>query len=165
MKHRIRYFVLFGLDALFIVLTLFTGYLCYPSFGRIAGRYQEGFELVIFLTMAIFLNHAFLGIHKIVFSESHITLSGFHFSSAGNKSFHEKSFIIKYENIYKITAIRIPIFGVIRISFCANHFRKKFSFSCLYSHHRKLFRELCTNVRQTNPDAMIDKKLSDYLKT
>ncbi len=163
MKHRIRWTVLFGFDIIFIAITILAAELFYPSFGQsYSGRYFDGEEIVLILVAAIYMNHAFFGIHSIEFSESSIHLKGFHFRAAGNNPFHKKTVSIKYEDIYRIKAISLPVIGIIRVKFKANHFRKEFSFSCLYTKHKKLFIELSKNVKRANPDALINKKADIY---
>ncbi|MBR3767457.1 MAG: hypothetical protein IKL10_04350 [Clostridia bacterium] len=164
MKHRIRWLVLIGVDIVLIAIAIIIAELFYPTFGQLYGSRYVGYELTFLLAVVLFLFHAFFGIHKVELSDSSMKLTGFQIQAVG-KDLHKKTIVIPYKDVYQIKAVSLPLFGVIRIKLKSNHFRKEFSFSCLYTKHKKLFETLCQNVRHSNPNALIDEKLNIFIDT
>lgn len=161
MKSRIRWSVIALTDISAVIIMMLLGDLLYPEFGRTHyGKHGfEGKELFYLFVIAILLYHLFFTIRKIELTPIAIKLRGF---ASSSYSLHKNTIPIAYEDIYSIKALRVPIFGVIRISFRTNHFRKNFSISCIYTKHKKVFEELCKNVKAANPDAFIDKRLHKF---
>ena len=73
------------------------------------------------------------------------------------------AFAVRYEDIYSIEAVRIPLIGLWAVKIGAKNLPEKIRLSRNFRKENLMFSEIIKRVKQNNPDAYIDGKLSKYI--
>ena len=147
--HKIRLSVILLIDAISLLLISTCGILFIPDFGQTVpgGHRPEGLHLMGLWVLIFILNHCFFALRKIEFKKSSLWLYGFDFKK-NVKNTNDRTIMVAYKDIYEIKALRLPLFGTVRIRIRANHIRRSFTFSPIYTRHKQLFSQLCLKVEQ-----------------
>ena len=74
------------------------------------------------------------------------------------------SFSVKYVDVLGIEARHIPLIGVWAIKINARNLPNKITVSFCFHKHKEMFMNLCKLIKQHNPNAYIDSRLTKYLE-
>ncbi len=88
-----------------------------------------------------------------------------HFNSLSIKHKRESyNLNIRYEDIYEIKVKKCFIVGLFSIYIKADNFGYEIPLNCFYSHHKDMYAKLYHKIKHTNPYAIIDNRLTDFLE-
>ena len=97
----------------------------------------------------------------ITLFDEHVHFNSFRFKKLKLKRSSE--FAVRYEDIYSIEAVRIPLIGLWAVKIGAKNLPEKIRLSRNFRKENLMFSEIIKRVKQNNPDAYIDGKLSKYI--
>lgn len=163
MKCRYKTILLIAvwITAIAVIAFLLYLYVLHDDNGNpFAGRDHNRTTLALPLLLAFYLSIVTDGyLKKAVIIEDEY----FHFSNFKllQKRTPVNSVNIRYEDICSIEAKVLPIIGITKIIIKANHYPKKIVLSCLMQRHTELFETFYRKTIQFNPDAYIDKRISE----
>ncbi len=97
----------------------------------------------------------------ITLFDEHIHFNSFRFKKLKLKRSSE--FAVRYEDIYSIEAVRIPLIGLWAVKIGAKNLPEKIRLSRNFRKENLMFSEIIKRAKQNNPDAYIDRNLSKYI--
>ena len=97
----------------------------------------------------------------VVLFDEHIHFNSFRFKRLKLKRSSE--FAVRYEDIYSLESVRIPLIGLWAVKIGAKNLPEKIRLSRNFRKENLMFTEIINRVKENNPNAYIDKKLTKYL--
>jgi len=121
---------------------------------------KKGFwgSIGLCLTLACIYSGEYLN-RYVEFHNEYVQFNSFRFKRIKNAL----SINVRYESFYSLEAKAFPLFGVWGIRIKANGIPHPITVSFCFSKHKKLYRMLCTQIKQHNPQVYVDEKLIKYI--
>ena len=94
--------------------------------------------------------------------DTYIRFNSFRFKKIRlNKNSSE--FAVRYEDIYSVEAVRVPLIGLWAVKIGAKNLPEKIRLSRNFRRENLMYTEILKRVKESNPDVYIDEKLNRYL--
>lgn len=166
MKFKYSVFsVFFKYSAIYILTILICMIVIYFWYGSF--EITKGFKEGLYKSLVIYFG--FLAVYMVEESRKYVMIfdEHIHFNSFRFKKLKIKrssEFAVRYEDIYCLEAVKIPLIGLWAVKIGAKNLPEKIRLSRNFRKENIMFSEIIKRVKENNPDAFIDRKLNKYFE-